>query len=487
MCGGINLSQCLPQAGAAGDGRLAALRPALLYNLGRVVSYTAVGFAVGALGSALTFGTAFQGVLKLIAGIFMVLMGVNMLGIFPVLRGLTPRMPRGLAHKIDAEKGKSNSPLAVGLLNGFMPCGPLQAMQLYALSTGSAYVGAFSMFLFSAGTVPLMFGLGALSSVLSKKFTRKAMTVGAVLVVVLGMSMFSQGWGLSGFELPGGAAGRPDVSAADQTQIVDGVQLVNSTLSSGEYPTITVWAGTPVRWIIDAPKGSINGCNNRMFINEYGIEHAFALGENVIEFTPTDVKAVRYTCWMGMISGVIHVVAPGETADGASAETNPDAGDAFDGAIPREAAEPTPAGVSIPTTDVALATPMSGEYDGAVFAYRQVRITLTDDGFSPAIIVVAADVETEWIIDNQSSRDGNFELLVPFYNTLVPLDAGDNPLGLLPTDSFEFSNGDGTAYGYVKVVDDIAEVDADAVRAEAAAVETLIYPAEWFKAGAKCH
>jgi hypothetical protein len=140
--------------------------------------------------------------LKLVAGVFMVIMGINMLGIFPWLRRLNPRMPKFIAARIGMEKARSNSPLIVGLLNGLMPCGPLQAMQIYALSTGNPFAGALSMFLFSLGTVPLMFGLGALSSVLGRRFTQKVMTVGAVLVVVLGLSMFSQGWTLSGGVLP---------------------------------------------------------------------------------------------------------------------------------------------------------------------------------------------------------------------------------------------------------------------------------------------
>jgi len=81
-----------------------------------------------------------------------------MLNIFPVLRKITPRMPKIFGRKISNAKNKG--PLLVGLLNGFMPCGPLQAMQLYALGTGSFIAGATSMFMFSLGTVPLMFGLG---------------------------------------------------------------------------------------------------------------------------------------------------------------------------------------------------------------------------------------------------------------------------------------------------------------------------------------
>ncbi|MDR0839230.1 MAG: sulfite exporter TauE/SafE family protein [Oscillospiraceae bacterium] len=307
MCGGINLSQCLPAADDSA-GRFAAMRPSALYNLGRVISYTLVGAVVGALGSVISFSGALRGVVQLAAGVFMVLMGVNMLGVFPALRKITPRLPRVFTRKIESEKGKASSPLVIGLLNGLMPCGPLQAMQLYALSTGSPLRGAVSMLLFSLGTTPLMFGLGALGSLLSRKFTKKVMTAGAALVVVLGLVMFSNGWSLSG--LPGASLGAPSGASAADIVIENGVQLIDSTLSSGGYPAITVLAGTPVRWNISAPKGSINGCNYRMIIDAYGISHQFSEGDNVLEFTPATVGKVTYTCWMGMIRGTITVVNP---------------------------------------------------------------------------------------------------------------------------------------------------------------------------------
>lgn len=326
MCGGINLSQCIPQSNIDNNNKLGALRPSFLYNMGRVISYTVVGGIVGALGSVLTLTGAFRGILQLVAGVFMVIMGINMLGVFPWMRKLMPRMPRIFAKKIYAEKNKSKSPLVVGLLNGLMPCGPLQAMQIYALSTGSAISGAFSMFLFSLGTVPLMFSLGALSTVLTKKFTGKVMTVGATLVVVLGLSMFSNGWSLSGLSndlLPSFAVSNTSQLETSDFVIKDGYQIVNSTLASGRYPAITVEAGTPVKWTIDAPQGSINGCNNRMIIPEYNIEHKFEDGANTIEFTPTETGKFSYSCWMGMINSSITVVEKGALSEGtASADTD---------------------------------------------------------------------------------------------------------------------------------------------------------------------
>jgi len=303
MCGGINLSQ----TAVASYG--SPLRASVLYNAGRVLSYTAVGAAVGAIGSVVTFGGAFRGIVQIVAGAFMVLMGVNMLGIFPWLRRLMPRMPSFIAGKAEREKAKSSSPLIVGLLNGLMPCGPLQAMQIYALSTGSPLRGAASMLAFSLGTVPLMFGLGALSSLLTKKHSRSIMSAGAVFVTVLGLVMFTQGAALSGWGNTAGNYYTPEAEGGlADSEITDGVQHVASTLESGSYPKITVQAGVPVKWTIHAPEGSINGCNKSIYIPEYGIEHTFELGENVIEFTPQDTGSFRYTCWMGMIRGTITVV-----------------------------------------------------------------------------------------------------------------------------------------------------------------------------------
>ncbi|MDR2688059.1 MAG: sulfite exporter TauE/SafE family protein [Oscillospiraceae bacterium] len=299
MCGGINLSQCVPRGGKpAGQGRFAAFKPAFLYNLGRVISYTAIGGVLGLVGLLLG-GSAgaglpvtVQGILKILAGIFMVIMGINMLGIFPWLRKWQP--PKFFSGRA------GGGPFVVGLLGGLMPCGPLQAMQLVALASGNPFAGALSMLLFSLGTVPLMLGLGSVVAALGVKFAKKVMAAGAVLVVVLGLAMLSQGASLSRF------TPAPD----DGVSTIEGQQIIESTLGPGRYPDITVRAGIPVKWTIHAPEGSINGCHNRMLIPAYGIEYAFKPGGNTIEFIPGEPGRFQYSCWMGMIRGTITVVNP---------------------------------------------------------------------------------------------------------------------------------------------------------------------------------
>ena len=345
MCGGINLSQCIPQPSSTSDVSgssrpLVIFLPALLYNAGRVISYTVIGFILGLIGmligaNAQTGISYFlQGILKIIAGIFMMIMGVNMLGIFPWLRPLTLRIPRFLSTKVLKKRASSRYPLFVGLLNGLMPCGPLQSMQIVALASGNPFSGALSMFLFSLGTVPLMLGFGSLVSALGKRFAQKMIYIGAILVVVLGLSMFSQGTALSGISgngisgdnisqnnVSGDSSGTDDpASAPKQTE---NTQVIYSTLQPGRYPDIKVQTGVPVKWIINAPKGSLNGCNYRVLLRSFGIEHTFSEGENVIEFTPTKSGTFQYTCWMGMIRGNITVTDTLETSQ-ADSDTNAD-------------------------------------------------------------------------------------------------------------------------------------------------------------------
>ena len=335
MCGGIGLSQSLP-----GRGRFAAV----LYNAGRVASYTLIGGILGLAGHLLG-GASFavspllQGLVKLLAGALMLLAGVELLGLFPALRKL--RLP-GLRLRTN-----SRLPFVVGLLNGLMPCGPLQAMQLAALGSGDPVSGALSMFFFSLGTVPLMLGLGGLAALLGRRFAGAANTAGAVLVTVFGIAMLTQGAALSGMVksaqvwaalaalaalglislIPGRKPLRRGLSLTvvaalvlllalrtapvrktdGKVRIEDGVQLVSSTLESGSYPDVTVRAGLPVRWTIYAEESAINGCNYTMVVPGLDLRLSFQPGENVLEFTPQAAGTIPYSCWMGMIRGTITV------------------------------------------------------------------------------------------------------------------------------------------------------------------------------------
>lgn len=294
MCGGINMSLCSRYA------QNSAFKPSLLYNLGRVTSYTVIGGVVGGIGSVLSFSGQFRGYLTIAVSAVMMLMAMKMLKLFHVKLPST-----GLARHLAVIRRAFNKrgPYFVGLANGFMPCGPLQSMQLYALGTGSVVIGALSMFYFSIGTFPLMFGLGFMSTLLNSKLSKHVMKLSGVIIFLLGVSMFSRGASLSGILLPISNAG-----PATEARVMADSQIVTIDLEANRYEPIRVVKDIPVTMIINAGEGSLNGCNNPVTIPELSIEKTLVPGENIIQFTPTEEGKIAYTCWMGMISSYIDVV-----------------------------------------------------------------------------------------------------------------------------------------------------------------------------------
>jgi hypothetical protein len=286
------------------------------------------------------------------------------------------------------------------------------------------------------------------------------MQAGAVLVTALGLVMFSNGWNLSGFINPldkaalfrsvSGQAGA-DTSAP---AIQNGIQIINSTLQPGRYPAITVQQGIPVRWIINASQGSINGCNKSMVIPEYDIQHTFKQGDNVIEFIPAKAGRFRYYCWMAMIRSTITVLAEGESAG-----------------VHEPDITPKPAGVKIPADKIAMA--QKADY------MQTVTIRLDGKGFEPAVVVMQKFLPAVWTVMVDTINPGG-SIVFPAYYAVIETGRGENQLQLIPQDDFEFYTADNLFFGYVKVVDNIDLVDIDAIKEEAASFKTLIYPEAYF-------
>lgn len=187
-----------------------------------------------------------------------------------------------------------------------------------------------------------MFGLGAISTFISKKLSRTMMKISAIIIMILGFNMVSRGMVLSGVEInfndtnststvytryndiTSNANNENDInnvsSTNDSTNQANisqsnNVQEIHSTITStSSYPTITVKAGIPVKWTISADKKFINGCNGEIVIPKYNVTKELNVGDTVIEFTPTEAGNFAYSCWMGMVRGKIKVVADDNSA-----------------------------------------------------------------------------------------------------------------------------------------------------------------------------
>lgn len=288
MCGAINLIAILNQ-----NSQNRFERP-LKYNLGRLISYTILGGIAGLLGSILTINNIISGIIITLAGLAMFVMSLEMLGLFriPRIKFLTPK------HK------KTSNPFLIGLLNGLMPCGPLQAMQLYALSTSSMLKGALSMLLFGLGTMPLMLLTGVIFTNLKTKNKILINNIASVLILVLSIFMLNRGLVALNINIPAFEGNTQYLTP----NIIDDTQVVEFDLSYNGYQNIKVEVDKPVKMIIHVDKKYLTGCNNSLTIPEYNINQELKVGDNIIEFYPTKEGTFIYTCWMNMLKNNIKVV-----------------------------------------------------------------------------------------------------------------------------------------------------------------------------------
>lgn len=290
MCGAINLAAC--------SSITKNFKKPILYNLGRLTSYTLLGGIIGLFGSVFQINVYVQGIIIMVAAIFMFLMALNMMGMINFSVKLkTPKVFSGLRTK---------GPYMVGLLNGLMPCGPLQSMQVYALSTGSFIYGALSMFLFCLGTIPLMLFVGMVSNFMNNDHRKKLNKISTVLILILSLVMLNRG--LLGMGVDISNIFKPNYDNYLKSEIIDDYQVIEFDLSYSGYEDIVIQKGVPVKIIINASSTSLTGCNNAIRINAFDITKDLNVGENIIEFTADKAGTYTYTCWMGMLKNNIVVV-----------------------------------------------------------------------------------------------------------------------------------------------------------------------------------
>lgn len=296
MCGGIMLTQTLDKDNLLSN-KKTSFNIALKYNLGRVISYSILGGIIGMVGSIFSVSMKAQGLIQIIASLLMIIAGLNMFG-FKLFKNINLKFP----FIKNNCKENSKSPFIVGLLNGFMPCGALQTMQLYALSTGNFFMGALSMFIFALGTVPLMLGFGYISSILSKSFSNKIFKYSGIFIIILGLSMAQRGFALSGYTLPFINSVSTSKTLAP---VVDGYQEITITANRYGYNTShSIKEGLPVRLTIKSEE--LTNCNKAMYFPDFDQYVDLSQGDVLAELT-TNGENINYTCWMGMIRGSINV------------------------------------------------------------------------------------------------------------------------------------------------------------------------------------
>ncbi|MEP7167425.1 MAG: sulfite exporter TauE/SafE family protein [Candidatus Woesebacteria bacterium] len=291
-------------------------KPHLFFNLGRIASYFIFGGIIGYAGSFFQLSTSVLGALTVAVAAVMLLLGGQLIDIFPRLKKVSITLPKGL-HKLlgikeQTEQEYSNKNTAVmGAMTFFLPCGFTQAMQLFAMSTGSPITGALTLGVFAIGTAPGLLGVGGLTSIIKGGAARFFFKTAGVVVILLSLFNLQNGLNLLGINQNVFAAFTSKATAPisdPNVKLVGGVQEVRMTQDSSGYSPnkFTIQKGVPVKWIVTSK--DVYTCAASIVAQSLNIRKGLQLGENVFEFTPTEVGTIRFSCTMGMYNGAFTVV-----------------------------------------------------------------------------------------------------------------------------------------------------------------------------------
>lgn len=286
---------------------LEKFRPHLFFNFGRIASFFVLGGMIGLLGKAFQLSSLTLALMIIVAGLVMLVLGFQLLEISPKISRLNLTLPAGLGRLFGLNRHKKEyshlNSVIIGALTFFLPCGFTQAMQVYAVSTGSFLKGALIMSFFALGTTPGLLGLGGLTSMVKGAFSGLFYKFVGVIVIILAILNLSNGVNLAGWK------GSNSASVQDaNVKVENGVQVVNMTQTATGYQPnqFKVIKDMPVRWVINSKDA--NSCASSIVASKIGVKKFLTSGENTIEFTPTELGEIRFSCSMGMYTGKFTVV-----------------------------------------------------------------------------------------------------------------------------------------------------------------------------------
>jgi len=173
----------------------------LLYNAGRIVTYSAIGAVMGSIGpvAGTVIGLArVQMALSIVAGLLLAWFGLSMLRVTSQPTWMRPSgtvLPGTstlLRYVADPARRGWWTGLPLGLLLGFLPCGLSMAAFVRALDAGSPQRGALLVAAFGAGTLPAMILAGWLGAKLSIQWRKIAELAAGVLLTALAMQQLAR-------------------------------------------------------------------------------------------------------------------------------------------------------------------------------------------------------------------------------------------------------------------------------------------------------
>lgn len=205
MCGGFIVAYSSTKIDASMSRGAQLLRHSA-YNLGRVSSYAILGMIFGGLGSLFLITPQLHGTLFLFAGALMIITALGMFGLSSLLHTLERGFSNFSLFKTLFSrliKSKSiGSFFALGVMNGFFPCGFVFFFAAKAAASASILTGGLVMAAFGLATVPTLLALGQSVSFFKEIAFRQTMNRIAALAILI-YGLYSVYYGLAYFiDLP---------------------------------------------------------------------------------------------------------------------------------------------------------------------------------------------------------------------------------------------------------------------------------------------
>lgn len=308
--GGL-LASALASQGT-GDRKYLKEKSILMFLVAKLLAYTLLGLALGALGSAINITPKVQGWLQIFVGIYMLLTAARLLDIHPFFRRFVIQPPKAFLKLIrKSSQGQSLfTPALLGFLTVLIPCGVTQAMMILAIGSGSALWGAGIMFFFVLGTSPVFFLIGLATAELLKN--KAFAVIAAVIITIMGILSINSGQMVRGsvhtlqnyWSVLKGTS-----SIVGQANIINGVQQVTINITSGGYKSNvnTLKVGVPVKLTLIT--NDVRSCARAFTIPSLNYFKVLPVsGIETMEFTPQKTGLLTYTCSMGMYSGSFNVI-----------------------------------------------------------------------------------------------------------------------------------------------------------------------------------
>ena len=194
MCGPIAIALPVPDSS-----NLSFVTGRILYNFGRVVTYSFLGAILGLLGGRIALAGA-QQVVSIILGVVIiiaVLLPQKYKNYF-AQHTVTQKLAQPLKENIGIlfKKGTFSAMFLIGILNGFLPCGLVYVALAGAIASGNAISGASVMILFGLGTVPAMFAATIFGKFINVGIRTKIRKAVPVLAIILGVIFILRGMNL---------------------------------------------------------------------------------------------------------------------------------------------------------------------------------------------------------------------------------------------------------------------------------------------------